>query len=292
MPIAPQDFPTKIPRLFLCSALAGAILFLTSVTASAQDTAPPAIVASSGRPLQFDVASVKEVVPEAGIIHTTGLRVYPGGRVGIQSFSLKTLIEAASGFSYWQISGGEDWMDKVKFDVEAKAQDDAQSPFNLGHTWYTLDDPRLRQMLQTLLTDRFQLRGHIQTKPGPVYFIEKSDKPIRLAPTKPTDKVAPGSMGFCSIGRAAATWVISNCTVQQIAHFDSSFVSHHPVYDNTGLQDHFDFRYQIVQVDPSVMPSDDSSFPDAVEAMGLKFRQATGAVEYFFIDHAEKPSPN
>jgi uncharacterized protein (TIGR03435 family) len=223
----------------------------------------------------------------------TGTNVYPGGRVLLQNLSLKAMIEAAFGFSYWQISGGESWTNDTTFDVEGRApEEDMGAPFNLGHTWFTLEDPRLRQMLQTLLNDRFQLKAHIEKKTGLIYYMEKSGKPLFLTPTKQPEKVMPAHQGFCGIGRAASTWVVDNCTTTQIASFASAYVLHHAVYDNTGLQDHFDFRYQIVQTDPSAVPDNDSSFLDALDAMGFKLRQTTGGFATFVIDHAEKPSPN
>jgi uncharacterized protein (TIGR03435 family) len=39
-------------------------------------------------------------------------------------------------------------------------------------------------MLQTLLTERFQLKVRRETKTGPVYLLERSGKTLPLRPTK------------------------------------------------------------------------------------------------------------
>jgi len=277
----------------LAALLWPAILASTCETAAAQSSAPASATASPDKPLQFDVASVKAVDAQSSRPRINGgSRVYPGGRVVIQGLSLKALIQMAFNVSAWQISGGEDWTDKIIFDVEAKPPDDTQAPFKLGNTHFGLEDKRLQKMLQALLIDRFQLKFHKDTKTGVVSAIEKTDKQLRLTLTKTEAPVFRDNPDFCSIGRVAAYWLISDCTIQEIGDFASNYVLHHPVLDQTGLDGHFDFRYQILQSDPSVMPSDDSSFPDAIQAMGLKLQQSTGPVETLVIDHAEKPSGN
>lgn len=281
-------------KMFARAALSALAAATITLLGAARATPAPNQAETQGftqaPPLSFDVATIRPVDPQSPGMRVTGTKVYPGGRVVIQDLPLKALVQIA--FNTWQISGGEDWTSKVNFDVVAKPPEGMQPPFKLGYTWYTIEDERLRQMLQALLIGRFQLKVHIETKTGTVYAMEKTGKPLRLTPTKLPDNVAPAAEGFCSIGRAAATWVIQNCTFQKIAYFAGNYVIRHPVLDKTGLDGHFDFRYQILQADPLAMPSDDSSFPDAVGAMGLKLRQTTGPVETLVIDRAEMPSPN
>ena len=49
-----------------------------------------------------------------------GVRVYPGGRLVIHALPLKSLITAAYDAGYWQLSGGEKWVENDLYDVEAK----------------------------------------------------------------------------------------------------------------------------------------------------------------------------
>lgn len=237
---------------------------------------------------------MKALDKQANGTSMTDTKVFQGGRVTIENRPLKVLIQIAFAVSDWQISGGEDWTDKTTFAIEAKPPENVQPPFKLGHTQFTIEDGRLRQTLQALLIDRFQLKFHVETQKGTVYLLERTEKPLKLVPTKTPEKVVAGNEGFCAIGRVGpVSWIISNCTVQQIGNFASSgWIVSHSVLDKTGMDGHFDFRYDVVQGDASRPLDNDSSFVEAIEAMGLKMRRTTGPVETFVIDHAEKPSPN
>lgn len=277
--------------IWLFGLLSVLILILCGQTAGTQDRTSADATPTTGKPLAFDVVSVKES-PAPG---NMSIRVYPGGNIIIQNMPLKMLVQFAFNVSAWQISGGEDWVKTMDFDVEAKPTDDAQPPFKLGHWWFGLEDERLRQMMQTLLSDRFHLKFHMETKPGTVYLLERNDKPLKLVPTKPPDpdKVASGNECVGCISRAGPTaWLIRDSTTQQIADFASNDLFNHPVLDKTGLNGHFDFRYDVVLTDPSAVTTDDTTFPEAIKAMGLKIEKTTGPVETFVIDGAEKPSPN
>ena len=142
----------------------------------------------------FEVATIKPFDTRNGVSNA-GVRVYPGGRLVIHALPLKALITAAYNLSYWQLSGGEDWMEKEAYDVEAKPS--AQSgTYSLRHTRNGIGDDRLRLMLRTLLAERFQLTLRRQTVTGPVYLMETSGKALLLHATKYTeDQPAFGSAG-------------------------------------------------------------------------------------------------
>ncbi len=114
-----------------------------------------------------------------------GIKIYPGGRVTASYLSLKTLIIAAFGLSHTQLSGGDEWTEKDLFNIEAKPPEAMRSSIkDLRYTWWGIEDPRLREMLQTLLIDRFQLKFHRETKTGDVYLLERNGKPLQLRPAK------------------------------------------------------------------------------------------------------------
>jgi uncharacterized protein (TIGR03435 family) len=193
--------------------------------------------------LEFEVATIKPTAPDS--MQMVGVNVYPGGRVVIESVPLKTLISIAFNVSWWQISGGDQWIDKTEFNVEAKPPEAMRASLtDLRHSWYGIDDERLRQMLQALLIDRFQLKFHRQTKTGQVFLLEKSGKTPQLKPTSanPADaNTSAYNAGFGSIG-FAGTWVLYNTSMPQLAKFASDFALHCPVLDQTGLTGTFDYR--------------------------------------------------
>jgi len=85
------------------------------------------------------------------------------GRLTANNFSLKAIIQFAyavqgQGFlQNFQISGGPKWIDSDRYDIIAKAE---HSP--------TPED-QLMVMLQTLLSDRFKLKFHWESKETPGY---------------------------------------------------------------------------------------------------------------------------
>src|SRR5262249_26462988 len=156
---------------------------------------------------KFEVASIKPTDPNARQL--MGVKVYPGGRVVIASFNLKALIVAAFRVSHWQISGGDEWTDKELYTIEAKPSDSMRASIkSLRFTLFGLEDEHLRQMLQALLVDRFQLKFHRDTKTGDIYFLERSGKALRMRPTNNSAETAENSelSAFGSIGYAGGGW--------------------------------------------------------------------------------------
>ena len=243
-------------------------------------------------PQQFEVAVVKPHAPQAGSVDEL-VSVYPGGRVVIRGLPLKTIITIAFNAGYWQISGGEGWVEKDVYDVEARpAQDPRNDAFSLRHTRFGIEDERLRRMLQSLLTDRFQLKLRPETKEGPVYLLQKSGKTVRPVPTKyTTDQPAQGQPGYSGeIEFTGGHWFLFDASMPQLAKFVSDYGLHRPVIDQTGLTGSFDYREpgaDIPQEGDFV-----SSIPILVQELGLRLVATKGPVETFVIDHAEKPSPN
>ncbi|HEU5342535.1 TIGR03435 family protein [Edaphobacter sp.] len=242
---------------------------------------------------RFEVATIKPVDPEPGVIHEMGVNVYPGGRLVIRGLSLKALIDAAFGLSYWQLSGGSDWMDKVRYDVQAKAPQTAQTALIAPEsTWFSLKNKQMQQMLQALLIDRFQLKFHRETKTGTVLILEKSGKPLKLRPTKETANDISGDFGRFE-GRGISG---HNASMDQLAKFLSNSIVHRPVLNETGLEGQFDFESKTVPTNADSQNNDpydaNSAFLDAVREIGLRLRTTKGPVEMFVIDHAERPSPN
>jgi Protein of unknown function (DUF3738) len=167
-----------------------------------------------------------------------------------------------------QIAGGVDWIDKNLYAVEAKPPENSQpSITNLRHTWFDIEDVRLREMLQALLIDRFQLRFHRETKTGQIYLLEKSGKTFRLRPTEvPSTPQSPSGET-----RLSEVEFALNAAMPQLAKFEQPPTLTELEVNST---------------------ADSESFKGLIREIGLKLEPAQGPVETFIIDHAEKPSPN
>ncbi len=153
-------------RISLCAVTCAATISLFGQTA-----APPA----------FEVASIKPAGNGA-----VGLFTYPGGRIVANSLTLELLIEEAFSIQPFQLSGGSGWIRNDRYTIEARPP--ASSGLSSAKP-SPPDNPNdeQRQMLQTLLADRFQLKVHRETKDGPVYLLVKGGKETKLQEAKDKD---------------------------------------------------------------------------------------------------------
>lgn len=276
-------------RLYLLTALLSLLLVCSPINRlTAQDK-------SAAELPEFEVASLKPIDPS--VPHMVGVKIYPGGRVVISAIPLKTLTAIAFRLSYWQISGGDAWTEKDEYNVEAKPPENLRSSIkDLRYTLYGIEDEHLREMLQALLIDRFQLRFHRETKTGDVYLLERNGKALGLHPTETASagaNLSADSSPFGSIGFAGGRWVIGNTAMPQLAKFAADYVLHAPVLDRTELVGWFEYQQ------PTRLPESEANYSDPSDSflrlmpeLGLKLERAKGPVELFVIDHAAKPSPN
>jgi uncharacterized protein (TIGR03435 family) len=270
-----------------------AIVGSFSASATAQSGGSPsqpsaaARAASESPALRFEVATIKPSPYPA----MNGINVYPGGRVEIKGATLKGLIAIAFNLAHWQVSGGEGWESIGQYDLEAKPPEELRERFtNLRHSLFTIEDPKLQAMLQSLLIERFQMKFHRETKTGDVYLLELSGKPIKLKPA--LDHTAGDNAimtpGYWEIGFVDGHFSILNTSMPQLAQFASTTVLGSSVIDRTGLTGSYDYYSPIGREQSEFQ----DSFKELIPELGLKLERAKGEVETFVIDHAERPSPN
>jgi uncharacterized protein (TIGR03435 family) len=233
---------------------------------------------------EFEVASVKPATSR----ELNGLHVYPGGRVECNGCILQYLIEEAFDIQGFQLGGGPAWMVADRYDIEAKPPASSMSshsnpPYSKAHP-----NEEQRQMLQSLLMDRFQLKYHRETKEGPVYLLVRGKKPLRMEDSK--DKGAypwSGSLrGGAIMGDGLAG---TNESMADLAWRLRSYLGR-PVLDRTGLSGSYDFRveYQVDGPQPDVI----SMIMATLQDLGLKLEVSRGPIETIVIEHAAKPSAN
>jgi uncharacterized protein (TIGR03435 family) len=207
------------------------------------------------------------------------------------------LVAAAFHLSYWQISGGDSWTGKDQYEIEAKPPASVQASItDLRYSLFGIEDEHLREMLQALLIDRFQLRFHREVKEGAVYLLEKSGKPLAMRATGTDEeraKISGDANRSGDIGFAGGRWVIFNATMPQLAKYAADNLLHVPVIDRTGLDGSFDYKQ------PNALPDSEVDYANPIDPflnliteMGLKLERSKGPVQTFVIDQAEKPSSN
>src|ERR1022692_3367618 len=106
---------------------------------------------------KFDIADV-HVSPRSTVTYMSG-GVLRAGRYEIRRATMLDLIRTAYGVDdNSKIQGGPNWLELDRFDVIAKAPPAA-----------TQETAKL--MLQALLSERFQLKIHMDNKPLPVFVL-------------------------------------------------------------------------------------------------------------------------
>jgi bla regulator protein blaR1 len=271
------------------AAVAGPILI--GVT-----NAPVSRAQSKTEVVTFEVASVKPSSPDA-----RGLTIdfTPGGGLRTVNARLRQLIEAAYDVHNFQISGGPAWLNSQGFDILAKPP----QPEGAAADMRRMTDEaqrQLRQRLQALLTDRFQLVIHRGTKEMPIYALV-------LGKSGPKLKESTGEGHGINANRSAFTG--SGATMQLLAQVLARRLGR-PVLDRTGLNGKYDFTLEWTpdaggpagkegpagpnekaeQAGPGV--SGPTIFTALQEQLGLKLESQRGPVEIIIIDRAEKPAAN
>jgi uncharacterized protein (TIGR03435 family) len=258
---------------------------------SSQISTPSKIVAPAGSAAEelpsFEVATIKPAKQEN--YKMIGLYVYPGGRIFAGQSTLKMLVRYAFNVQDFQIEGGPHWADDDLYEISALPPESSAS--RKSKPRYINDPPseEQREMLQSLLIERFGLKFHRTTKEGDVYFLVRSNKPLRLEEAKHKEYFS--SMGIGGMGNGGMSGQTVSMPFMAIR---LSRYLEHPVLDQTGLTGLFDFK-----LDP---PSEDSreesqnDFIDgifeSVTKLGLQLKKGKGPTEIIVIDDVKRPTAN
>ena len=130
---------------------------------------------------EFEVATIKPATPAESM---SGLFTYPGGGSRAVNYPLNYLVYSAFGVEEFQVSGGPDWINVARYDIEAKPAPDSAAAKTMPTSMKSQTTQEQRLMLQSLLRDRFQLKVHWVTKEGTGYLLVQSGKPSKLMPPK------------------------------------------------------------------------------------------------------------
>jgi bla regulator protein BlaR1 len=267
------------------------------VIAFAASSAPRWIALAQEQPA-FEVATVRrDVSGQPGPLFD----MFPN--LTVERATLKALIRMAYRVHYFQISGGPDWIDSDRYNIQAKTEG-APKP---GPEGLTLQ--RLR--LQRLVAERFKLAVHTERKELPIYELTVAKRGPRLqAPNciqrDPGDRtIAPGKTmrDYCGFGG----WSNGRyeATAGNMADLTGglSDLLERVVVDHTGIKGTFHIQLTYAPDDSTIrLPDLPGAPPPPVdgpnvftaleEQLGLKLEAAKGPVEVLVIDHAEKPDAN
>jgi len=201
------------------------------------------------------------------------------------------------------ISGGPDWINSERYEINAKADGNAGREMMNG------------PMLQALLEDRFRLKIHSETRETPVYALTTTKGGPRLSPFKegscapagtaqPSEPDAKNEKPRCGFGgvRMKQPLLIVEARKISLDEFAKNILSilDRPVINQTGTPGLFDFHLEFTPDEttpalPRFAPSDNSGtsiFTAVQEQLGLKLASAKGPGTFLVIDHVERPSEN
>lgn len=292
----------------------GLAAVLVPVVSGLPDAAQTRIQAQVEAPtvnaLGYDVASIK---PNKSGGNLTRMMFTPDG-LSVTGGPPMMLIMSAYGVNPRQISGEPEWLTSERYDIEAK-----MDPATADELSKLSEDQRKaarERMLQVLLTERFKLKVHQETKELPIYALVVAKNGPKLREAKPGDTYPNGIKG--PDGRSGAGMMFGGregLAAQAVPI--ANLVRHlslqlgRTVIDKTGLAGKYDFTLKWAHDEiPSSMfkgpesgpPGPDSAgFPDSSgpslftaleEQLGLKLESQKGPVEILVIDHVERPSEN
>ena len=216
----------------------------------------------------FDVISIKRNTSLSGFAANPPLR---GGRLKYTNVTVKEMLSVAYPVDLLHMSGGPSWLDNEHYDVEATT------------TEQSVSEDRYREMVRSMLEDRFSLAVRYETQIQPIYALVPDKKGVKLKP-------APDG---ADRRRVSATHLESpGITMPKLAE-TLTFAVGREVVDKTGLSGKFevklDYRSPNAPADSDSLPS---IFNALQEQLGLRLDPQRGPVQVLLIEHADRPSEN
>jgi uncharacterized protein (TIGR03435 family) len=259
----------------------------------------------------FDVATVRLSSPTN---QTIGFPSLSAGRFTASNVTVESLI----GFAYdipWSLNssrvlfnprspnllGGPGWVSSDRYDIAAKGDD------SLAEGWNKLSPKQqkeeLREMVKSLLADRFKLQMRHETREIPVYALVVAKSGSKLTPTTPEPVVAVDPNAPPAPYTYKSPWKLNvgligghGVTMSDLATmlWTEREIGSRKVLDKTGLEGKYDFTLKWASEDQAA--STDSSGPSIFtaiqEQLGLRLESTKAPLDVLVIDHIERPSEN
>lgn len=231
--------------------------------------------------LAFEVATVRPARPDS----TNEDWDSEGDRVIVKGYSLRKLIKAAYNLrSDAQIAGGPKWLDKQRFDISAKIEDEQAISFRAAGADRD-EEAAIQLMLQALLSERFHLRVRSVERKLPVFGLVVSGTHKRLIP----DSAKPRSLSIRN-GHMVAIATSMDDMAQGLTRMRE--VGDRIVFNQTSLLGTYDFDLNWTPDRGAGVPEQavyPGLFTALQEQLGLKLRPGKGDVPVLEVLGAELP---
>jgi uncharacterized protein (TIGR03435 family) len=288
--------PAVHPIAFRCALIAACVCLSTAAIAPAQSPAPSQALAAPS----FEVAIIKPTDPERT---QSNIGFNQGGSFQARGITLRELIQLAYDLGYFavdqRIVGGPKWIGTARFDLDAKPDDQTASAFAKIPIKKQL--PTEQAMIRALLSNRFNLRLHHETRQLPVLILVPAHGGPKLTALANADSDDP----FGPDG-PPGNWKANGVSMDELASNLSqlSDAGGRIVIDRTGLKGRFDFTLKwtpdtTMDATPATNDNglkEDLSSPSLLKALeeqlGLKLEASKEPVDVIVIDSAEFPTAN
>jgi uncharacterized protein (TIGR03435 family) len=230
----------------------------------------------------FEVAAIR---PNPGPWHVLEEYSSSGPRLTLEAYTIAELIEEAYDLKDYQVTLAEPHARPMMYDafynIAAKAEGDG-----------TPTKDEFRQMLQTLLGQRFNLKFHRETKEMPVYALVVGKNGPKFKESAPDAAFS----GYFGVNGRNQNMTLVKVTMEFLAdHISGNFGMDRPILNETGLTGTYDIKFEATpefRIARGSEPGAISVFTAVQEQLGLKLQPTKGPVKILVIDHVEKPSEN
>jgi uncharacterized protein (TIGR03435 family) len=218
------------------------------------------------------------------------------GSFTARGIPLQMLIRLAYNVQDSQLSGGPDWLNSERYDIEAKL--DSSAVAELSKLSPDQLDRENQRRLQGLLNDHFKLAAHSETQLRPVYDLVVANNGPKLQESKRARMLRRMGRGDLESGGIPMALLADELSRRLGT----------TVVDKTGLKGNYIFHLKWTpdaaedarlkdeggpQGAPLLPEASGPSLITAVqEQLGLKLEWQTHPVQVLVIDHAETPSEN
>jgi uncharacterized protein (TIGR03435 family) len=275
-----------------------------------------AALAFGQKRLEFEVASIK-LAPDQIQQVGAGLHI-DGAQVALNDLSIKDIVGIAYRVKPNQILG-PDWITSQRYNIAAKLPDGGSQD-------------QVRQMIQSLLADRFQMKMHRETRDFQVYAlgVGKGGLKITTLPpdpdsdnreASPISVAAGGNANGVSIDLGRGTSLSLGATTLEAKKIDMptfadmlSRFTDRPVVDMTNIKGRYDFTLELTPEDRTAMlvrsalaagvvlppqalrildVGSTVSLTSSLEKIGFTFETRKAPLEVLVIDSVQKtPTEN
>ncbi|MGH9241192.1 MAG: TIGR03435 family protein, partial [Vicinamibacterales bacterium] len=264
-------------------------------------------VGAQTKPVRFEVASIKPAPPGASLF--SNVEFLPGGVVRGDAVPVFALVAAAYDIP-WGVVESESRVMNERFAVEARAGAGTQAETRV-----------MREMLKTLLAERFRLALHVEKRELPMYALRVGANGHTLTPT--ARDCAPKTATDAARGDALCGVQVDTSPLAMAALYGSpgdglrlrgsdmsdlalslGNLLDRKIVDRTGITGRFDIEVppwspglqtRLSDLGPDAEPAAGPNGPSifsVIKTLGLRLEAIRGPVDVYVVDHVEPPTAN